>query len=147
LNDFRIGYKMDPWQGGSPFDEGCCFGAKDTTRDAASQAATDAFPRTPEGHLIHVLPNMGGAIRQGEVVPAGATLGLGSYAPFGVAAPRLNKSPLLQLADTVTWNKAAHSLAFGFEMNRFASEGNNTGAQQTTRPQVTLGVGPTAIQG
>ena len=76
-----------------------------------------------------------------------ATLGLGAYAPFGVSAPRLNKSPLTQIADTFTMNKSSHSIQVGFEINRFSSEGNNTGGQQTTRPQVTLGIGNVAVQG
>jgi hypothetical protein len=140
LNDFRVGFKSDTWQGSSPFDEGCCFGAGERDRNAAAAAATKAFPNTADGSLIYVQANVGGAITAASPTTAGATLGLGSFAPFGVSAPRLNKSPLLQFADTVTVTRSAHNLQFGFELNRFASEGNNTGGQQTTRPFVTLGI-------
>jgi len=144
LNEFRFGYKSDTWQGSSPFDDGCCFGAGERDRSAAAQAATKAFPNTPDGSLIYVQANVGGAITAASPNTLGATLGLGSAAPFGVAAPRLNKSPLMQFADTVTLNKSAHSIQIGAELNRFASEGNNTGGQQTTRPFVTLGIAGTA---
>jgi hypothetical protein len=113
--------KIDPWQGTSPFDAGCCFdgaGERDRTKDA--QQAMSLYPTTPDGTLIYINP------------------GYANLAPFGVAAPRYNISPLRQVADTLSINKGAHSMAIGFELNRQYSEGNNTGGQGTTRPSVAL---------
>ena len=79
--------------------------AKATNIVVIDPALTKAFPNTPDGSLIFVSPNAAG------------TLGMGNFAPFGVAAPRLNKSPLMQFADTVTVTRAAHNIQFGFELN------------------------------
>ena len=122
LNEFRFGYKRDPWQGSSPFDRGCCFDGKgERDRDEGAQAATATYPNTPDGSLLYVSSSYA------------------NYAPFGVSAPRLNISPLRQIADTLSINKGAHSFSIGFELNRQYSEGNNTGGQGTTRPNVALG--------
>lgn len=122
LNEFRFGVKKDPWQGTSPFDAGCCFeGAGEREVNESAKEALALYPKTSDGSLIYVNP------------------GYANLAPFGVAAPRYNQSPLHQFADTVSINKGAHSIQVGFELSQFYSQGNNTGGQSTTRPTVALG--------
>jgi len=128
LNEFRYGVKKDPWQGTSPFDAGCCFdGAGERDRNAAAAEALAFYPKTSDGTLIYVAPSYA------------------NLAPFGVAAPRYNQSPLHQIADTVSLNKGAHSIQAGFELSQFYSQGNNTGGQSTTRPSTALGSGDTGF--
>jgi len=132
LNEFRFGMKRDTWQGTSAFDIGCCFGAAENALSDAAKEVTATYPKTPDGKLLYV--SSGG-------------LGLGQYANLNVSTPRLTYSPLRQFADTITWNRGAHSIQIGGELDRFFSEGTNGGGQQTTRPFITLGVGSVPITG
>jgi hypothetical protein len=126
LNEFRFGVKRDTWIGTSPLDKGCCFGAGENDLAESAKEARASYPSTSDGKLIYV--SSGG-------------LALGTYAPFGVAAPRITASPLKQFADTVTITKGSHSFQGGMEANYFSSEGVNSGNTYTTRPFVNLGVG------
>jgi hypothetical protein len=130
LNEFRFGYKRDVWQGLSAMDLGCCFGAPENRLTEVAKEARATFPTTPDGNLLYV--TTGG-------------LGLGQYANMNVSTPRRSNSPLTNIANTITWNRGAHSVQFGGELIRQHSEGINGGGQQTTRPFVTLGVGAIPI--
>jgi len=126
LNEFRFGLKRDTWQGTSPLDKGCCWnGNGQNDLDDSSKAMRDSFP-TIGGQFAYV--TQGG-------------LGLGNYAPFGVASPRQSISPFQQWADTISFTKGAHAFQAGFEFDFASSHQFNHGGQQTTRPFVTLGIG------
>jgi TonB-dependent receptor-like protein len=130
LNEFRLGIKRDTWQGTSPFDRDCCWsGAKETDIDDLSKEMVASYPNF-NGRLMYV----------------GQSLGLGNYAPFGVASPRQSISPFKQFADTLSFTKGAHSYQAGFSMDFTGSHGFNHGGQQTTRPNATLGVGAVPVQ-
>ncbi len=127
LNEFRIGKKRDSWLGNSGLDQGCCIGASETTRSAASQALYNSYPQVPNS-FVYTLPSGAGG------------LGLGNYVIFNVAAPRLTYSPFTQIGDTFSFTKGAHSFSAGFDMDWAGSYGANTGNALTTRPQANLGI-------
>ncbi|MBZ5675158.1 MAG: TonB-dependent receptor [Acidobacteriia bacterium] len=134
LNEFRFGYKRDTWEGSSAFDQGA--GYSGVSSDSLTQSSKDArasFP-TINGQFQYIQPSTGTG-----------TLGLGQYAQMNVASPRLTYSPMSQFADTVSWNHASHSFQGGFDMTREYSQSSNSGGTQTTRPSVSLGVGPTQV--
>ena len=125
LNEFRFGMKRDSWQGTSPFDRDCCW-------SGAGQNEIDELSK----EMVASYPSIGG-----KMMYVGNGLGLGNYAPFGVASPRQSVSPFKQFADVISFTKGAHSFSAGFEMDFTNSHGYNHGGQQTTRPNATLGVG------
>jgi Carboxypeptidase regulatory-like domain len=131
LNEFRWGLKRDVWFGEAPPDVGCCRDRRNyvTTNltDLSAEAAA-SFPQVA-GNLMYVDPG----------------LGLGDYAPLGVATPRGSVSPLMQFADNVSWTQGAHSLQAGFEITRTATDQFNHGGDEMTRPRVSLGVGSVPI--
>jgi len=136
LNEFRFGYKRDTWEGTSAFDQGA--GYSGVSSDNLTQTSKDArasFP-TINGQFQYIQP--------GQTATTGL-LNLGQYAQMNVASPRLTYSPMLQFADTVSWNHASHSFQGGFDMTREYSQSSNSGGTQTTRPSVSLGVGPTQV--
>jgi len=55
-------------------------------------------------------------------------------------SPRLTYSPMLQFADTLSWNHGSHSFQGGFDITREYSQSSNSGGTQTTA-SVSLGVG------
>jgi len=131
LNEFRAGLKRDSWVGWSPFHVGCCYNAaSDGDISDTSKEAQATFPKVL-GNLFYL----------------NAGMGLGAYSPFGVAAPRYSKSPLMQLADTLSWTRGAHSLQGGFEATFANSSQSNTGGAQTTLPNASLGVGSIPVPG
>jgi len=126
LNEFRFGLKRDTWQGTSPLDKGCCWGGNgQNDLDDSAREMRDSFPSIG-GQFVYV--TQGG-------------LGLGNYAPFGVASPRQSISPFQQLANTISFTKGSHAFQAGFEFDFASSHQFNHGGQQTTRPFVTLGIG------
>jgi hypothetical protein len=134
LNEFRFGYKRDTWEGTSAFDQGA--GYSGVSSDSLTQSSKDArasFP-TINGQFQYIQPSAGAG-----------TLGLGQYAQMNVASPRLTYSPMLQFADSLSWNHASHSFQGGFDLTREYSQSSNSGGTQTTRPSVSLGVGPTQV--
>jgi len=131
LNEFRFGYKRDTWEGTSAFDQGA--GYSGVSSDSLTQSSKDARAS---------FPTING---QFQYIQAGGSLGLGQYAAMNVASPRLTYSPMLQFADTLSWNHASHSFQGGFDMTREYSQSSNSGGTQTTRPSVSLGVGPTQV--
>ncbi len=143
LNEFRFGYKRDTWQGSSAFDQG--NGYSGVSSDSLSQSAKDArasFP-TINGQFQYIAPSN---TFLGTQVAAGATTTTnGQYAQMNVASPRLTYSPMLQFADTTSWSHGSHSFQGGFDITREFSQSSNSGGTQTTRPSVTLGVGPTQV--
>jgi Carboxypeptidase regulatory-like domain len=136
LNEFRFGYKRDIWQGTSGLDLGCCFngaGLNDLAQSAKDARAS--FP-TINGQFQYIQP--------GQTAPTGL-LNLGQYAQMGVASPRLTYSPMVQFADTVSWNHGSHAFQGGFDITREYSQSSNSGGTQTTRPSVSLGIGPVQV--
>jgi hypothetical protein len=130
LNEFRFGYKRDSWQGTSPFDRDCCWsGAGENDIDEQSK------------EIVASYPSIGG-----KMMYVANSLGLGNYAPFGVASPRQSVSPFKQFADVVSFTQGAHSFQAGFEMVFTNSHSFNHGGQQTTRPFARLGVGSIPVQ-
>jgi hypothetical protein len=131
LNEARWGLKRDSWFGWSPFDVGCCVrGAEETDIAASSQEALATFPQL-KGKLFYTqLGTVGGAT-------------LGNYAPFdrAGASPRFNPSPLMQVADTLSWIKGSHSIQTGFEWIKSGSGQNNSGGIATAYAHSILGVG------
>jgi len=139
LNEFRMGYKVDTWQGTSPVDLGCCFqGASNTSLSPSAKQALDTFPMINGANTV-VQPDTSTA----PINPTG--LGLATYATINVSAPRQTISPYLQFADTVSWNHGAHAFQGGFDISRTSSAAANAGNAQTTRPLVQLGVGNVQI--
>src|SRR5207253_8681197 len=67
------------------------------------------------------------------ISPTGQALGL--YAGMNVSAPRSTISPFYSYNDSLNWVKGAHSLRFGFEIDRTKSISLNSGGAQTTRPR------------
>ncbi len=130
LNEFRFGHKVDTWEGTSPLDLGCCLnGAPENTGLAASaQAARNSFPQV-NGSFLYVQPGTP-LLVQGSL-----------YAGMNVSTPRITISPFNQFADTLSWIHGAHSVQFGFEIDRTKSESLNAGGAQTLRPTVNLGIG------
>lgn len=143
LNEFRFGYKRDTWQGSSAFDQG--GGYSGVSSDSLTQSAKDArasFP-TINGQFQYIAPSN---TFLGTQVAAGATTTTnGQYAQMNVASPRLTYSPMIQFADTVSWNRNSHAFQGGFDITREYSQSSNSGGTQTTRPSVSLGVGPTQV--
>ncbi|HLH42280.1 MAG TPA: TonB-dependent receptor [Bryobacteraceae bacterium] len=133
LNEFRVGYKVDTWQGTSPIDLGCCWGASQTSLAPSAKQALATFPVINGANTV-IQPDSGGVSTVGS--------GLGTYATINVSSPRQTISPFLQFADTVSWNHGAHSFQGGFDISRTSSAASNAGNAQTTRPLVTLGNGP-----
>ena len=127
LNEFRVGYKVDTWQGTSPVDLGCCWGASQTSLAASAKQALATFPMINGANTI--------------VDPSGSGLGLNTYATINVSSPRQTISPYLQFADTVSWIHGAHSFQGGFDISRTSSAASNAGNAQTTRPLVGVGNG------
>src|SRR5438093_230713 len=115
INELRLGLKRDTWFGTSPFHNGCCMDGKgEDDIDATSREAVASFPQIPgTSRLFYTQPG----------------LSLGTYAPFSgvAAAPRFNTSPLGQLAETMSWIKAAHAFQGGFEFTRTGSSQRTTG--------------------
>jgi hypothetical protein len=133
LNEFRFGYKRDTWEGSSAFDKGA--GYSGSASDTLAQSAKDArasFP-TVNGQFQYIAPS---------TTLLGAN---GQYAQMNVASPRLTYSPMIQFADTASWNHGAHSFQGGFDLTREYSQSSNSGGTQTTRPSVSLGVGPVQV--
>src|SRR5262249_11875517 len=125
----------DSWQGTSPVDRGCCWnGAKETDIDQLSQQMVGSYPSIGGKPVYVALPGV-----------AQSGLGLGAYAPINASSPRGSVSPFKQLADSISFTKGAHSFQAGFEMVFTNSHGFNTGGTQTTRPNVSLGVGTIAV--
>jgi hypothetical protein len=125
LNEFRFGLKRDTWQGTSPLDKGCCWnGNGQNDLVGSAQAMRNSFPSVG-----------------GQFVYVQSGLGLGNYAPFGVASPRQSISPFQQWADTFSFTRGAHAFQAGAEFDFASSHQFNHGGQQTTRPFVTLGIG------
>jgi hypothetical protein len=128
VNEFRWGRKRDSWRGTSPFDKGCCWGGKSENDDLAESAreARASFPSI-HNQLFYIAPGSG----------------LGAYAPFGTSSPRDQLSPLMQISNTTSWIKGAHSFQAGVETTLTGTNQNNHGAAGvgTTRPLATLGVG------
>ena len=143
LNEFRFGYKRDTWEGSSAFDQG--GGYSGVSSDSLTQSAKDArasFP-TINGQFQYIAPSN---TFLGTQVAAGATTTTnGQYAQMNVASPRLTYSPMIQFADTVSWNRNSHAFQGGFDLTREYSQSSNSGGTQTTRPSVSLGVGPTQV--
>lgn len=135
LNEFRFGHKVDTWQGTSAMDLGCCWnGAKENSGLASTaQAARASYPQS-NGSFLYTAPGSLGVI--------GGALGL--YAGMNVASPRQTISPFWQFGDSLSWIHGNHSIQFGFEIDRTASQSANSGGTYTTRPTITLGVGPVA---
>jgi len=136
LNEFRFGYKLDTWEGSSAFDVGGGFSG--VTSDNLTQFSKDArasFP-TINGQFQYIQPGQ---------TSATGLLNLGQYAQMNVSSPRLTYSPMYKIADTMSWNHAAHSFQGGFDITREYSQSSNSGGTQTTRPSVSLGVGPTQV--
>ena len=134
LNEFRFGYKQDTWQGTSPLDLGCCWGASENSGLASTaQTARASFPQL-NGSFLYSQP---GTITTGYV--------MGLYAGMNVSSPRQTLSPFYQYGDNVSWFKGKHSFQFGFEIDRTSSNSANSGGAQTTRPFVTLGVGGVGV--
>ena len=128
LNEVRVGYKVDTWQGTSPVDLGCCWqGASQTSLSPSAKQALATFPVINGANTV-VDPTLSG-------------LGLATYATINVSSPRQTISPFLQFADTVSWIKGAHSIQAGFDISRTSSAASNAGNAQTTRPLVALGNG------
>jgi len=127
LNEFRIGKKRDSWLGNSGLDQGCCINASETTRTSASQQLYNSYPQVPSS-FVYLQP-----------APLGG-LGLGNYAIFNVASPRLTYSPFTQIGDTLSFTKGTHSFAVGFDFDWASSYGANSGNALTTRPNANLGV-------
>jgi hypothetical protein len=125
LNEFRIGKKRDTWIGNSSVDQGCCISASESTRTAAGQALYSSYPQVPNS-LVYM----------GQV----GALGLGNYAIFNVASPRITISPFTQIGDTFSFTKGAHSFSVGFDFDWAGSYGANSGNSLTTRPQANLGI-------
>ena len=136
LNEFRFGYKRDIWQGTSAFDLGCCFAG--AGNDTLAQSAKDARASFPQinGQFQYIQP--------GQTSPAGL-LNLGQYAQMNVSSPRLTYSPMTQFADNVSWNHRSHAFQGGFDITREDSQSSNSGGTQTTRPSVSLGIGPVQV--
>ena len=110
---------------------GCCYnGASDDDISASSKEAQATFPQV-----------------LGKLFYLNAGMGLGAYAPFGVASPRYSRSPLMQFADTLSWTRGAHSFQGGFESTFANSDQSNTGGAQTTLPGASLGVGSIPVPG
>jgi Carboxypeptidase regulatory-like domain len=131
LNEFHFGYKKDTWEGTSPLDNGCCIGgASETSISDASKAVRASYPQA-NGSFLYT--------QAGTLGTLGGTTGL--YAGMNVSAPRSTISPFYQYNDSVSWVKGAHSLKFGFEIDRSKSISLNSGGSQTTRPSVLLGLG------
>jgi hypothetical protein len=130
LNEVRWGLKRDSWFGWSPLHLGCCYGAGDDDIADISKEAQSTFPKV-HNELLFLSPGMG----------------LGAYAPFGVAAPRYSKSPLMQFADTLSFTRGAHSFQAGVEATSANSDQSNTGGTYTTLPWATLGVGSIPVPG
>ncbi|MCU1337010.1 MAG: hypothetical protein JWO19_2591 [Bryobacterales bacterium] len=138
LNEFRFGLKRDTWQGTSPLDLGCCWnGAQETDLSDSAKAARASFPSVG-GQFLYVQPG-------GSFATVGTTPGLGLYAGMNVSSPRQTISPFTQIADTISFNKGAHSFTAGFELDYTSSRSANSGGAQTTRPFVTLGVGAVPV--
>jgi hypothetical protein len=136
LNEFRWGMKRDSFIGWSPFHVGCCYdGAGDNEISELSKEVTATFPKVSTGHLLFIAQQGAGG------------LGLGAYAPFGVASPRYSKSPLSQFANTLSWTKSAHAFQGGFEATFANSDQSNTGGDSTSLPFATLGVGNIPVPG
>ncbi len=143
LNEFRFGHKVDTWQGTSPLDLGCCFnGASENSGLATgAQTARASYPQV-NGSFLYLQP---GPISQSGPCPPNPSTGcLGFYAGMNVASPRLTISPFWQFGDALSWIHGAHSVQFGFEIDRTSSQSSNSGGAQTTRPFVTLGIGSVA---
>lgn len=135
LNEFRFGHKVDTWQGTGSLDLGCCWnGASENSGlGPGAQAARASFPQV-NGSFLYT--------HAGSLGLLGGTLG--NYAQFCVCSPRLTNSPFTMIGDSLSWIHGAHSLQFGFEIDRTSSQSSNSGGAQTTRPEVTLGIGSVA---
>jgi hypothetical protein len=132
LNEFRVGYKVDTWQGTSPIDLGCCWqGASQSNLSASAKQALATFPSIAGSNTV--------------IDPTGSGLGLATYATINVSSPRQTISPFLQFADTVSWTHGKHVIQGGFDISRTSSAAANAGNAQTTRPLVSLGVGPVPV--
>ena len=130
LNEFRFGLKRDTWYGTSPLDKGCCIqGASETDLDPKAIEARKTFPQL-NGNFLYTTTS---------------GLGFGTYADLNVSTPRLATSPFKQFADTVNVVRGAHTFTAGAEADFAHSDSANGGGQQTTRPFVTLGVGPNNV--
>ena len=141
LNEFRFGHKTDTWQGTSPLDLGCCFngGSENKGLAASAVAARASYPQV-NGSFLYLQPT-----NLGTLGGAGFTGGaLGLYAGMNVSSPRLTVSPFWQYGDSLSWIHGAHSIQFGFEIDRTSSQSANSGGTQTTRPTVNLGIGSVA---
>jgi hypothetical protein len=134
LNEFHFGYKKDTWEGTSPLDNGCCIGgASETAISDASKAVRASYPQANGTFLYTQAGNLG--------TLAGNLGATGLYAGMNVSAPRSTISPFYSYNDSLSWVKGAHSLRFGFEVDRTKSISLNSGGAQTTRPSVLLGLG------
>ncbi|HEV3334299.1 MAG TPA: TonB-dependent receptor [Bryobacteraceae bacterium] len=143
LNEFRFGHKVDTWQGTSPLDLGCCFGGSSENKVAAgATTARNSFPQL-NGSFLYT---QAGALNGVGACPSPANVNncLGLYAGMNVSSPRLTVSPFWQFGDSLSWIHGAHSVQFGFEIDRTNSQSSNSGGTQTTRPFVTLGIGSVA---
>jgi hypothetical protein len=137
LNEFRFGLKHDPWQGTSPFDLGCCWDGKG--ENEVSSSAKEARASFPQVGGSFLYTQFGGSFA--GLQPNA----LGLYAGLNVSSPRQTISPFTQFADTLSWNRGAHSFQGGFEIDRTSSKSSNSGGTQTTRPIVTLGQGNSPV--
>jgi hypothetical protein len=136
LNEFHFGFKRDTWEGTSPLDNGCCIGgASETAISDASKTVRASYPQA-NGTFLYT---QAGPISGTAACPNTNCLGL--YAGMNVSAPRSTISPFYSYNDSLTWVKGAHSLRFGFEIDRTKSISLNSGGSQTTRPSVMLGLG------
>ena len=135
LNEFRFGHKVDTWQGTSALDLGCCWNGASENKGLAqtAQTARASFPQL-NGSFLYT--------QAGSLGVIGGTTGL--YAGMNVASPRQTISPFWQFGDSLSWIHGAHSVQFGFEIDRTASQSANSGGAQTTRPTVNLGIGSVA---
>lgn len=129
LNEFRFGHKVDTWQGTSALDLGCCWGTSETSLAETAKTARASYPQ------------VGGSFLYTQTGSLGNAGSLGLYAGMNVASPRQTISPFWQFGDSMSWIHGAHSVQFGFEIDRTASQSANSGNAQTTRPFATLGVG------
>jgi hypothetical protein len=143
LNEFRFGYKRDTWQGTSAFDLGCCWNGAGI--NDLAQSAKDARASFPQinGQFQYIAPS--NTLLNTQVAAGATTTTNGQYAQMNVASPRLTYSPQMQFADTLSWNHGAHAFQGGFDMTRGYSQSANSGGTQTTRPSVSLGVGPVQV--
>ena len=144
LNEFRFGHKVDTWQGTSPLDKGCCFNGSSENKGlaASADAARGSYPQVNGSFLYTQAGPLNGVGTCPS--PANPSNCLGLYAGMNVSSPRLTVSPFWQVADSLSWIHGAHSVQFGFEIDRTSSQSANSGGAQTTRPFVTLGIGTVA---